>query len=262
MMVGMKNPTDDLLSRGGREPARSGQPRKPRATPAMTPHRAAWTCRAGCPPRPCRPTPATPPAHSPPPIAASSAMCPASWSGPWAASLVQLMWIELVNQGRLAAALSDPSSAEAITYDTDRLTDRSLELLGAKCQDGRADAQDPHGRRGDQPAGGTPRRTAAGTRSTGILPVRDGRAGCPFYSGIPPVGVRNWPKTQPVDQLDHAAIRLVFGPAGPCVFLAAAPRPVASVVFRSASAAAAADHNFTFQSVGRILPSLPLVLLS
>ena len=88
-------------------------------------------------------------------------MRPASWSGPWAASLVQLMWIELVNQGRLAAALADPSSPEAITYDTDRLTDRSLELLGAKCRDGRADAEDPHGRRGHQPAGGAPRPAAA-----------------------------------------------------------------------------------------------------
>jgi hypothetical protein len=43
------------------------------------------------------------------------------------------MWLDLVNQGRLAAVLSDPSSIEAITYDADRLTDRSLELLGAKC---------------------------------------------------------------------------------------------------------------------------------
>ncbi|MEN6452414.1 MAG: hypothetical protein ABFC96_18150 [Thermoguttaceae bacterium] len=49
------------------------------------------------------------------------------------ASLVQLMWIELVNQGRLATALGNPSSVEAITYDTDQLTDRALEFLGAKC---------------------------------------------------------------------------------------------------------------------------------
>ncbi len=50
------------------------------------------------------------------------------------ASMVHLMWIKLINQGRLAAALANPCSPEAITYDTDRLTDRCLELLGAKCE--------------------------------------------------------------------------------------------------------------------------------
>ena len=50
------------------------------------------------------------------------------------ASMVYLIWIELVNQVRLANALADRDSADAILYDPERLTDRYLELIGAKCQ--------------------------------------------------------------------------------------------------------------------------------
>ena len=201
---------------GARKQLQPARPRKPRQTPAMAPRKATWNCRAGCPPRPCRPTSAPPPPRSPPPTAASSAMRPASWSGPWADSLVQLMWIELVNQGRLAAALADPSSTEAILYDTDSLTDRSLELLGAKCRDGRADVKDPHGRRGhNRLAARRPpplwRRQLATRRvcdagpapcarkrldSDALPPSVDqtDRLPAQVAAKIPPVGVRNWPK--------------------------------------------------------------------
>ncbi len=50
------------------------------------------------------------------------------------ASMVQLMWLDLVNQGRLAAALADPGGVEAILHDTEHLTDRSLELVAAKSE--------------------------------------------------------------------------------------------------------------------------------
>ena len=48
--------------------------------------------------------------------------------------MVQLMWLDLVNQGRLAAALADPGGVEAILHDTEHLTDRSLELVAAKSE--------------------------------------------------------------------------------------------------------------------------------
>jgi hypothetical protein len=50
------------------------------------------------------------------------------------ASLVYLVWLEVMNQTNLAKALANPHSAEAIMYDTDSLTERYLTLLAAKTQ--------------------------------------------------------------------------------------------------------------------------------
>jgi hypothetical protein len=49
-------------------------------------------------------------------------------------SIVYLTWLELVNQIRLANALADPTSPAAILHDPDKLTDRCLKLVTAKCQ--------------------------------------------------------------------------------------------------------------------------------
>jgi hypothetical protein len=49
-------------------------------------------------------------------------------------SVVYLTWLELVNQIRLANALADPNSPITILHDPDKMTDRCLQLITAKCQ--------------------------------------------------------------------------------------------------------------------------------
>ena len=279
MMAGMKNPIHAQPSRGRREPAPPAQPRKPRAgnDPAQSgPDLPGWLPAEALPPN-VRSATGT--------LAAAYRRfvrdAPGELERAVGSSLVQLMWIELVNQGRLAAMLSDPSSIEAITYDADRLTDRSLELLGAKCATAElmlkirmadeainrlaalptapppAMLEPP----ADDPPTGDPRRVGQVERSptkngetdrwdaTTILPTyipdrpaAAGDADAPMIPLFPPLDLRDhfatdslpprvtlrpprptmqsdtpnppsWsPKlteTQPVDQLDHAAICLV-----------------------------------------------------
>ncbi len=133
MMAGMKNSKNTQLSRGRRKPFPPAQPKKPRANNGDDPAHGGLDLPGWL------PAEALPPnaRHAAGTLAAAYRRfvldAPGELERAVGSSLVQMMWIELVNQGRLAAALSDPHSPEAILYDTDSLTDRSLELLGAKC---------------------------------------------------------------------------------------------------------------------------------
>lgn len=49
-------------------------------------------------------------------------------------SVVYLSWLELLTQIRLANGISDSASPDAILHDPERLTDRYLQLMMAKCQ--------------------------------------------------------------------------------------------------------------------------------